>query len=47
MSSTLTYGLSNLALAVKDVNITKEFYQQIFDMELGRNDIIVKKMKLQ
>jgi catechol 2,3-dioxygenase-like lactoylglutathione lyase family enzyme len=28
-----TYGLTHLAIAVKDVERTKSFYQQVFDMQ--------------
>ena len=34
MKTTPTYGLTHLALAVKDLDITKKFYQAVFDMEV-------------
>ena len=33
MSDSKTYGLTHLAIAVKDVQRTKEFYRTIFGME--------------
>src|SRR5262245_8544057 len=34
MKSTLTYGLTHIAVAVKDLDRTKKFYQAVFDMEV-------------
>jgi catechol 2,3-dioxygenase-like lactoylglutathione lyase family enzyme len=34
MQRTLTYGLTHLAINVKDLNRTREFYQKVFDMEV-------------
>jgi catechol 2,3-dioxygenase-like lactoylglutathione lyase family enzyme len=34
MKKTLTYGLTHLALAVKDVNLTKQFYEDVFSMKV-------------
>lgn len=34
MNKTKTYGLTHLALAVKDVERTLTFYQHVFDMEV-------------
>jgi len=31
---TSTYGLTHIAVAVKDLNKTKQFYQTVFDMEV-------------
>ena len=31
---TLTYGLTHLAIAVKDIKCTLKFYQEVFDMEV-------------
>ncbi|MGK6353545.1 VOC family protein [Parapedobacter sp. DT-150] len=31
---TLTFGLTHLAVAVKDLHVTKTFYQTVFDMEV-------------
>lgn len=31
---TLTYGLTHIAVAVKDLKRTSKFYQQVFDMEV-------------
>ena len=33
MANSKTYGLTHLAIAVKDVNRTLKFYQQVFDMQ--------------
>jgi catechol 2,3-dioxygenase-like lactoylglutathione lyase family enzyme len=33
MTSSKTYGLTHLAIAVKDVKRTLVFYQQVFDMQ--------------
>lgn len=32
--SAATYGLSHLAISVRDIQRTKEFYQRIFEMEV-------------
>jgi len=34
MNTTSTYGLTHLAIAVRDVEKTLEFYQSVFDMHL-------------
>ena len=34
MKTPATYGLSHIAVAVKDLQKTKVFYQQVFDMEV-------------
>src|SRR5690348_3644643 len=34
MQNTETYGLTHLALAVRDIQRTKTFYQQVFHMEV-------------
>ena len=34
MNKTLTFGLTHLAVGVKDLNVTRTFYQQVFDMEV-------------
>lgn len=34
MNSPKTYGLTHLAIAVKDVNRTKQFYNTVFDMQV-------------
>ena len=34
MTSSKTYGLTHLAISVKDVNRTLEFYQKVFDMQV-------------
>ena len=34
MNRTATYGLTHLAIVVKDLNKTKNFYTQLFDMEV-------------
>jgi catechol 2,3-dioxygenase-like lactoylglutathione lyase family enzyme len=34
MNRTATYGLTHLAIVVKDLNKTKNFYTQVFDMEV-------------
>jgi catechol 2,3-dioxygenase-like lactoylglutathione lyase family enzyme len=34
MERTATYGLTHLAIVVKDLNKTKSFYTQVFDMEV-------------
>jgi catechol 2,3-dioxygenase-like lactoylglutathione lyase family enzyme len=34
MRKTKTYGLTHIALAVKNTERTKEFYQKVFDMEV-------------
>jgi len=34
MKKTLTFGLTHIAVAVKDLHITKTFYQTVFDMEV-------------
>jgi catechol 2,3-dioxygenase-like lactoylglutathione lyase family enzyme len=34
MEKTHTYGLTHLALAVKDLKRTMHFYQQVFDMQV-------------
>ena len=34
MNRTATYGLTHLAIVVKDLNKTKSFYTQVFDMEV-------------
>ena len=33
MNKTRTYGLTHLAIAVKDVERTLRFYQHVFDMK--------------
>ena len=33
MSGPKTYGLTHLAIAVRDINRTLKFYQQVFDMQ--------------
>ena len=37
MSTARTYGLTHLAIAVKDVKRTLAFYQQVFDMQVMYN----------
>lgn len=37
MKESLTYGLTHLALAVKDVNRTREFYETVFSMKVMYN----------
>jgi catechol-2,3-dioxygenase len=34
MNRTATYGLTHLAIVVKDLNVTKSFYTRVFDMEV-------------
>ena len=34
MKTPATYGLTHIAVAVKDLQTTKAFYQQVFDMEV-------------
>jgi catechol 2,3-dioxygenase-like lactoylglutathione lyase family enzyme len=34
MKNPLTYGLTHLAIAVRDVKVTLKFYRQMFDMEV-------------
>jgi catechol 2,3-dioxygenase-like lactoylglutathione lyase family enzyme len=34
MNRTATYGLTHLAIVVKDLNKTKNFYTKVFDMEV-------------
>ena len=34
MNRTATYGLTHLAIVVKDLKKTKEFYSKVFDMEV-------------
>ena len=34
MGSPKTYGLTHLAIAVKDINRTKKFYEAVFDMQV-------------
>ena len=34
MNRTATYGLTHLAIVVKDLNNTKNFYTHVFDMEV-------------
>ena len=34
MASPKTYGLTHLAIAVKDINRTKKFYEAVFDMQV-------------
>jgi catechol 2,3-dioxygenase-like lactoylglutathione lyase family enzyme len=34
MNRTATYGLTHLAIIVKDLKTTKEFYSKVFDMEV-------------
>jgi len=34
MNQTATYGLTHLAIVVKDLNKTKSFYTKVFDMEV-------------
>jgi catechol-2,3-dioxygenase len=34
MKKTLTFGLTHIAIAVKNLEITKTFYQTVFDMEV-------------
>jgi predicted enzyme related to lactoylglutathione lyase len=34
LSSSITYGLSHIALKVRDTQRTKQFYQTVFDMEV-------------
>lgn len=34
MKKTQTYGLTHLAIAVRDVNRTLKFYQEIFDLAI-------------
>lgn len=34
MINSKTYGLTHLAISVKDVNRTLEFYQKVFDMQV-------------
>ena len=34
MNNTLTYGLTHLAIAVRDLDRTLRFYQQVFDMQV-------------
>jgi lactoylglutathione lyase len=34
MNDTLTYGLTHLAIGVKDLSRTKRFYQSVFEMEV-------------
>jgi len=34
MTNSKTYGLTHLAISVKDVNRTLEFYQKVFDMQV-------------
>jgi catechol-2,3-dioxygenase len=34
MKDSKTYGLTHLAITVSDVNRTKKFYQQVFDMQI-------------
>jgi catechol 2,3-dioxygenase-like lactoylglutathione lyase family enzyme len=34
MERTLTYGLTHLAIGVRDLNRTRKFYQAIFNMEV-------------
>ena len=34
MTESLTYGLTHLAIAVKDIQRTLRFYQQVFGMEI-------------
>ncbi len=34
MKKTLTFGLTHIAIAVKDLHTTKAFYQSVFDMEV-------------
>ncbi len=34
MADSITYGLTHLSLAVKDINRTLKFYQKVFDMEV-------------
>jgi catechol-2,3-dioxygenase len=36
--NTLTYGLTHIAVAVKDLKRTAKFYQKVFDMELMYNE---------
>ena len=37
MPETLTYGLTHLAIAVKDIRVTLEFYRKVFDMQVMYN----------
>lgn len=34
MTNSKTYGLTHLAIAVRDINRTLEFYQKVFDMQV-------------
>ncbi|MBX3242536.1 MAG: VOC family protein [Chitinophagaceae bacterium] len=34
IKKTLTFGLTHIAIAVKDLSVTKLFYQTVFDMEV-------------
>jgi catechol 2,3-dioxygenase-like lactoylglutathione lyase family enzyme len=38
MNTTETYGLTHIAVAVKDIQRTAEFYQNIFGMEVMYNE---------
>jgi len=38
MNRTATYGLTHLAIVVKDLNKTKNFYTQVFDMNIMYNE---------
>ena len=38
MKAPLTFGLTHLAIAVKDLQRTKAFYQRVFDMEVMYNE---------